>query len=194
MVILENLCVTESADYNSLCKKTGRSRTTLIQSINSLAKNGYIETQKVNPEREKSKVTFKLTYKGKSHAWNIGVDAENVLRIEGNSAVNNYVQLLKELPSLPRRYMFHHLALHFLQRYGWMEDDDDEYKKTLKESFQDGLMDSVGDEDYDSRNIFTPKIRNWLERIYSSEELKDLKEELYNIRNNINSTIERLPV
>jgi predicted transcriptional regulator len=195
--ILEECCMNEAADYNNLSTKTGRGRTTLIQSINSLVKYGYIKKQKVNPGYEKSKLIFRPTYKGMAHAWNnMGMDAEDVLKRIENQTINNYIQHIKELPLDPRAHLFGNLAYTFLYAHGLASKKfiDAEANNIVKASFRRGLLETIEENpDYDARNLLTTKIKKWIKKTYSSEELKEFKEELKKIRNNIDSTIELFP-
>lgn len=179
-------------DYNSLCKETERTRTTLMQSVNSLLKDGYIKEQKVNPTYEKSKLVFKLTNKGRYYVWNfMGLDAEDVLKDSEYPVVNDYILLAKKLPNYPRKYMFHSLAVEFLQTHGWIDDDK---KKIVKDSFRKAILESIQDPDYDISELFNVKIlEEWIRQMYSKEEIKEFKGKLSKIRDNLSKTIERFP-
>ena len=188
----------EAASYKSLSSKTGRRRTTLIQSINSLEEYGYMEKVKVNPKYEKSKLILKPTDKGIAYAWNyMGMDAQDILKRVKNPTIDEYLQHIKELPLGPRSDQFHNLAYTFLYPYARASDEwiDDEANNIVKESFRKGLLESIQENpNYDPRNLLTNKIKKWLKKTYSSKELTEFKENLIKTRNNIDSTINALPV
>ena len=205
--ILEECCKNQATDYKSLSSKTGRGRTTLIQSLNSLVKNGYIEKQQVSPGHEKSKLIFKPTYKGMAYAWNnIDMDVEDILKNVKNQNLNEYIQLLKEeLSDFPRTYLFNNLCkclfdnlahmFMYEDSWHWNKSIDAEADNIVKDSFRKGILESIHDDlNYNAKNLLTAKVKEWLMKIYSSEELKEFKEELRKIRNNIDSTIELFPV
>lgn len=190
--ILEHCCKNQGTDYDRLCKEIGKSKTTIIQSVNSLVRYGYIEKHKVNPKREKSKITIKPTYRGMNEAWRLGVDAEDILKQVENKDVNDFIYLIKELPDVPRRYIFHQLAVNLLGSAGWIDEMDK--KRLVKDSFNDGILESIKDPNFNAQELFNGKIKNWLVQMYSDEDLKKLKEELLTINCKSNSVIRELSV
>jgi hypothetical protein len=89
--------------------------------------------------------------------------------------------------NIPRMYFFRNLAYTFLYAYGWgpNESIDENADNIVKESFRRGMLESINDNedlDYDIKNLLTARIRKWLKKTHSSEELKELKEKLMKIK------------
>jgi hypothetical protein len=88
-------------------EKTKRDRITILQSIESLIKRNHVLKQKSEPEYEKSILIFKPTLLGKCYACTIiEVNIEDLLKLESDEEIANYLDVIKDITNPLQRKMF----------------------------------------------------------------------------------------
>ena len=69
-----------------------------------------------------------------------------------------------------------------------------ESRSTLvKKCFAEGLMELVQQEDYNPSKVFNEKCIQWLNKLFSHQELKEFKESFTRTKKNLTTTIEMFP-
>ena len=194
--ILGHLCTTTNASYQTLTKEIGRGRITILQSIESLIKHGYIEKQKVNPQKEKSKLTFLPTLKGVACLWKYyRFDLKKMVKIKEEDEVTTYVQFVRDVFKFEhQRPMLSRLFDNIEYNYYIFKTEDAERRRLIKESFTMGILELTQRRDYDPTKLFNEKGVQWLTKLYSREELNEFKELFVRTKQNLATIIERLRV
>lgn len=94
MNILNRVCRTKAADYNSLTEGTKRNRVTILQSIQSLIKRRLINEERQNPHHSKSKRIFKPTDRGVFYS--ISEDHSTMHKIDKAHSLPTILQVYKD--------------------------------------------------------------------------------------------------
>jgi hypothetical protein len=193
--ILRHICTTPSSSYKTLTEETGRNRITVLHSLKSLLKHRYIEEQKLNPKRSKSKLVFVPTIKGISFAWvNLKLKI-NVMVLPSDDQIANYIQYVKEaFGNSQQQQMLDRLFSEFQYRHLELENVKSSTKKEIiKDCFCRGLLELVRQNDHSSKTLGSKASMKWLNRIFSPEELGDIKKILTSTRDNLTITIQQFP-
>lgn len=194
--ILNHICSTSEATYWSLIQALKRDRVTILQSLKSLVKYRYVEQRKVNPQYEKSKVIFIPTFKGFGEAWlESSIKSKDIVNTRRTDEIVEYVQFIDSTFLLSQhkemlQLLFSKLAKGYSTDF---EPDTNDKRNLIKNSFQSGLLASIQSTDYNIDFLSKRETRIWLNKLYSSSELKEIKEHFMKIRDNISVTIERFP-
>jgi predicted transcriptional regulator len=195
--ILRHICTTVNPNYGSLVKEIGKDRITILQSLESLIEHRYVVKQKVNPNYEKSKLFFTPTHKGISYAFlNLKVDIKTIVN-SSNDEIGTYIEFVRETFHSSQHYrqmlepMFRELERGYVEVY---EDNTAKKKELVKDCFCMGLLSSAQHKNYDANILFSNNSTRWLNKLFSSEELRELKEVFSLAGNNLIKTSERIPV
>jgi hypothetical protein len=194
--ILNHICSTSEATYRSLVQVLKRDRVTVLQSLKSLVKYRYVEQRKINPQYEKSKVIFIPTFKGFGEAWlESSIHSKDIVNTKRTDEIVEYVQFIDStFLSSQHREMLQFLLSKLAKGYSTDYDPDTNDKRNLiKDSFQKGLLALIQSTEYNIDFLSKRETRIWLNKLYSSRELKEIKEHFIKIRDNISITIERFP-
>jgi predicted transcriptional regulator len=196
--ILKHICRTQNADYKTISKATGRDRITILQSLQSLMKRQYIYKQKIDPTRIKSKLIFQPTDKGMAYSIaNLDVDIDDVRKAHADADVLvEYNDLIKNIDDHIQRKQFEREMIKVLVMYNLFDDKGKtiitDRKAFLKQGIRIGLFNLTADKYYDPENLFTPQVVERLKEIFNTSELKELKEFLMKIRDNLDLSIKQL--
>lgn len=195
--ILNHICSTHEATYRSLVQALKKDRVTILQSLKSLVIYRYVEQRKMNPQYEKSKVIFVPTFKGFGESWlESSINSKDIVNTRRNDEITEYVQFIdntftplehKEMLQL----LFSRLAKGYLTDY---ETDANEEKNLIKQAFRSGLLELVQSRDYNIDFLSKNETGIWLNKLYSSKELKEIRDHFIKIRDNLSMTIERFPI
>jgi hypothetical protein len=194
--ILSHICTRKNVSYASLIKDIKKDRITILQSIESLIKYHYIEKEKVHPGHEKSKLIFIPTLRGKACAWSyFGLDIKDMVKTKKEDLITNYIEFIKDVfPSGQHKSMLTRLFSIIERDYLNIEEEGvDTKKRIVKESFANGILGLVQQEDYDVTRLFNNNSYQWLHKLYSQVELRGLKEFFVITEKNLISTIEKFP-
>jgi len=174
-----------------------KDRVTILQSLKSLVIYRYVEQRKMNPQYEKSKVIFVPTFKGFGESWlESSINSKDIVNTRRNDEITEYVQFIdntftplehKEMLQL----LFSRLAKGYLTDY---ETDANEEKNLIKQAFRSGLLELVQSRDYNIDFLSKNETGIWLNKLYSSKELKEIRDHFIKIRDNLSMTIERFPI
>ena len=195
--ILSHICTRKNVSYASLIKDIKKDRITILQSIESLIKYHYIEKEKIHPEHEKSKLIFIPTLRGKARAWSyFGLNVKDMVKTKKEDLITNYIEFIKDVfPSGQHKPMLSRLFSIIERDYLNIEEEGvDTKKRIVKESFANGILELVQQEDYDVTRLFNNNSNQWLHKLYSQVELRGLKEFFVITKKNLISTIEKFPV
>jgi hypothetical protein len=196
MKILNHICSTSEATYRSLIQVLKRDRVTILQSLKSLVKYRYVEQRKINPQYEKSKIIFMPTFKGFGEAWlESSIQSKDIVNTKRTDEIVEYVQFIDStfLPSQHTemlQFLFSKLSKGYSTDY---EPDTNNKRNLIKDSFRKGLLALIQSTEYNIDFLSKRETRIWLNKLYSSRELKEIKEHYMKIRDNISMTIERFP-
>jgi hypothetical protein len=196
--ILKHICKTQNADYKTISKATGRDRITILQSLQPLMRRHYIYKQKIDPNRIKSKLIFKPTDKGMAYSIaNLDVDIDDVRKAHIDADVLvEYNDLIKNIANHIQRKQFEREMIKVLVLYDLFDDKGKtiitDRKGFLKQGIRIGLFNLTADKHYDPENLFTLQVVERLKEIFSTYELKELKEFLMKIRDNLDLSIKQL--
>src|SRR5437763_12848637 len=157
-MILRIICTTNTVTYKTLMEKIDRDRATIVQSVESLIKHGYIEKQKVNPEYEKSKLIFKPTFLGKHHAWRLlNISLEEIMKVDKDEQISNYLEFIKDVSDLSQRErLLQPLSILLTSYISWKSKGNisvEEKKEILKDGFKKGLLELVQNKDYNAKSL-----------------------------------------
>ena len=189
--ILIHVCKAKDADFKTICKETGKKRTTIIQSIDPMIRRRLINKIRVDPLLVKSRVIFVPTYKGKSYLEAFGLNVEDIFRTETDPNILEYLQIVDQFPSTSqRKVMLRELAFNVLDLL--IIDGQGNIKKedkiaAIKEAFLDSLTRLIDTDDLSS--LINDKTIQWVTRFFSANEVKELGKKFFRINKNSNSTI-----
>ena len=201
--ILRLICTTRDASYWTLMRETKRDRTTILQSVESLIKHGFIEKKKVNPEYEKSRLIFKATPMGKQMAWEyLHMNLEDIMKFEDDPQIINYLAFIKNISDpAQHKALLQPLSDVLTSPRAWLREgrieSDEEVRSTrreiLRDSFKESLLELLQNKNYDAKKLFNTESIKWFKELFTSEEIKEIKEYMRQIIENANLTIERFP-
>lgn len=194
--ILRHLCTTPNANYNTLTKEIDRDRITILQSIESLIKYRYVEKERANPQKEKSKLTFLPTLKGVAGLWGaFPFDLKEMIEIKQDNEITRYLKFVKDVFKFEHQEpMLRRLFNYIKYNYMRLQKEDAERKKQIKKSFTMGILELAQRSDFDATRLFNEKGVQRLTKLYSKEELNEFKELFVRTKQNLTTIIERLPV
>jgi hypothetical protein len=197
--IIRILTTHSGVTYKALIEKIRKDRITLLQSIESLILQDYVEKQKINPEFERSKLVFRPTLVAKHYAWHtLGVDIEDILRIEGDQDILNYFELIKDISDPLQRQKFIEPLTLIITSYGTWESKgkiDPELKRdSIKKGFHNGITELVQRSKNDIEKFFNQKNEEQLRKLFSVAELKEFKNLFEIMGNNFIKSSRKIPV
>ena len=201
--ILRIVCTTRDATYSTLIQETKRDRTTVLQSVESLIKHGFIEKQKVNPEYEKSKLIFKATPTGKQIAWEyLQMDLEDIMKLEDDPLIANYLEFIKDISDpVQRKALLLPLSDLLKSPRAWISEsriaDNEEIRgirrEIIRDSFKESLLELVQNKNYEAKDLFNAERIKWFTKIFTSKEIKEIREYIRLVAYKANLTIEKFP-
>lgn len=196
--ILRIVCTTRDATYSTLIQETKRDRTTVLQSVESLIKHGFIEKQKVNPEYEKSRLIFKATPTGKQIAWKyLQMDLEDIMKLEDDPLVAHYLEFIKDISDpVQRKALLQPLSDLLTSPTAWGADYEETRsirREIITDSFKESLLELLQNKNYEAKNLFNTERIKWFKKIFTSKEIKEITEYIRLVADNSNLTIERFP-
>jgi hypothetical protein len=193
--VLRHICTTSNASYKTLAYETKRHRITILHSLKSLLRDGYIEEQKIGPKYSKSKLVFLPTLKGISFAWVNWKLKINDMMLPNNDQIANYIQYVKEaFGNSQQQQMLDLLFNQFKYRNQELENVNPSTKKEIiKDCFCRGLIELDRQNDHSSKTLSSKASMRWLNRIFSPEELGEIKKILKSTRDNLTVTIQHFP-
>ena len=180
-------------------EQTRRDRITLLQSVESLILQGYVKKQKINPEFERSKLVLQPTLMAKHLAWtSLGVDIENILKIESDQDIFVYFELIKDVSDSLQRQKFIDPLTSIITSYGTWESKgkiDPELKRdSIKKGFRVGITELAQGTKNDVDGFFNERTVEWLRKLFSVAELGDFKKLFEMMGNNLIKTSKKIPV
>jgi DNA-binding MarR family transcriptional regulator len=196
--ILRILTTNSRVTYKTLIEQIRRDRITLLQSVESLILQGYVEKQKINPEFERSKLVLRPTMIGKHFAWHsLGVDIDDILKIEGDQDILNYFELIKDV-SDPKRQKFIDPLSSIITSYGTWESKgkiDLELKRdSIKKGFHSGITELAQGNKNDVDRFFNQRTLGQLRKLFSVAELREFKNLFKIMGNNFIKTSKKIPL
>jgi hypothetical protein len=197
--ILYHVCTIDNVNYETLTEEIGRDRITILQSIESLIKHGYIEKQKDNPQKEKSKLAFVPTLRGMACIWSFyPFDLKLSIsryKIQKEDEITTYLAFVNDVFKFKHQHpMLKDLFANIERDYLNIEKGHAAKKRLIKECFTAGILKLIQQKDYDARKLFNRKGIQWLNTLYSKEELNEFKEFFVRTKQNLTITIEQFPV
>jgi hypothetical protein len=196
--ILRHVSKTSNADYKTISKETDRDRITILQSLQPLIKRHYIYKQKIDPNRIKSKLIFKPTQKGIAYAIAfLGVDSNHIMKAQDDaSQIIKYNKFIEQINDSKLRKQLAESMMTKLIEYDLFDDKGSiiitSRQDMIKQGFRMAILEQAKDKDFDPHNLFNPQSVKLLTKIYNPDELKEFKESLIRIKNNLELTIEQL--
>lgn len=197
--IIRILTTYSRVTYKTLIEQTRRDRITLLQSMESLIIQGYVEKQKINPEFERSKLVFRPTLMAKHLAWtSLGVNVEDILKIDRDQDILNYLELIKDVTDpLQRQKFIDPLAL-IITSYGTWESKgkiDPEIKRdSIKKGFHSGITELAQGSKNEVDMFFSQRIVEQLRKLFSVTELRKFKNLFETMGNNFIKSSRKIPV
>jgi hypothetical protein len=167
--------------------------------MESLIIQGYVEKQKINPEYERSKMVFRPTLMAKHLAWTtLGVNIEDILKIEGDQDIFNYFELIKDISNPLHRQKFIDPLSSIITSYGTWESKgkiDPELKKdSIKKGFHSGITELAQGSKNDVERFFNQKNVEQLRKLFSTTELREFKNQFEIMGYNFIKTSKKIPV
>jgi hypothetical protein len=197
--ILRILTTQSRVTYRVLIQQIRRDRITLFQSVESLTLQGYIVKHKINPEFERSKLLLRPTLMAKHLAWtNLGVDIEDILKIEGDQDIFNYFELIKDVSDPLQRQKFIDPLSSIITSYATWENKgkiDPKLKRdTIKEGFCNGILELVKRPKNDVDKFFNQITVEWLKKLFSTAELREFGNVFEIMGNNLIRSSKKIPI
>jgi predicted transcriptional regulator len=193
MKILQIVCTRNNVTYEMLIEETNRDRITVLQSINSLIKRNYVIRQKVDPEHEKSKLLFKPTQFGKQYAFKVKVSLEEILKAEKDEDVIKYFEIIRDLTDASQRNEFTQPLEELLFRPASPLFYKKENSPFLRRALKKGILNCIQKDSYDVSRLLNERSAQLLKELLKPNDIRELKNSLINVRNNLSKTIQRLP-
>ena len=185
--------------YKTLIEEIHRDRITLLQSVESLILQGYVEKQKINPEFERSKLVLRPTLIAKHLAWtSLGVNIEDILKTEGDQDNFKYFELIKDVSEPLQRQKFIEPLSLIITSYGTWESKgkiDPELKRnSIKKGFHNGITELAQGSKNDVDRFFNQKAVKQLRKLFSVAELREFKNLFETMGTNFIKTSKKIPV
>jgi hypothetical protein len=196
--ILRILTTNSRVTYKTLIEQIHRDRITLLQSVESLIIQGYVEKQKINPEFERSKLVLRPTMIGKHHAWHsLGVEIEDILKIEEDQEILNYFELIKDVSDqLQCQKFIEPLSLIITSVASWESKGkiDPKLKRdSIKKGFHSGITELAQGSKNDVDRFFNQRTLGLLRKLFSVAELREFKNLFEIMGNNLIKTSKKIP-
>lgn len=191
--ILKHVCMKRNADYKTLSKATDRDRITLLQSLQSLNKHRLVYREKDNPNRVKSKLIFKPTHKGRAYASTfLGMDLDDIRNAQfDDDERRKYRDLIKQVANPSKRKKNERLMMKDLLLENLFQDDGNipDIHKLLSQLVRLRLLRFVKSTNFDFNELFGTTGANELKAISTRSELREFKELMTSLRDNLDSSI-----
>jgi hypothetical protein len=167
--------------------------------MESLILQGYVGKQRINPEFERSKLVFRPTLKAIHLAWTtLGVDIEDILKIEGDQDILNYFELIKNISDPLQRQKFIDPLSLIITSYGTWESRgkiDPELKRdSIKKGFHSGITELVQGSKSDVDRFWNQNTVEQLRKLFSVAERREFKNLFETMGNNLIRTSKKIPV
>ena len=191
--ILKHVCMKRNADYKTLSKATDRDRITLLQSLQSLNKHRLVYREKDNPNRVKSKLIFKPTHKGRAYASTfLGMDLDDIRNAQiDDDERRTYRDLIKQVANPSKRKKNERLMMKDLLLENLFQDDGNIriFTSLLSQLVRLRLLRFVKSTNFDFNELFVLTGANELKAISTRSELREFKELMTSLRDNLDSSI-----
>src|SRR5215467_3425797 len=129
-------------------------RITILQSIESLIKHGYIKKQKDNPQKEKSKLTFVPTLRGMACIWpfypfDLKLSISRY-KVQKEDEISRYLAFVNDVFKFTHQYpILKDLFTRIERDYLNIEKGHATKKRLIKECFTAGILNLIQQKDYD---------------------------------------------
>ena len=159
----------------------------------------YIYKQKIDPNRIKSKLIFKPTQKGIAYAIGfLGVDSNHIMKGQDDaSQITNYNQFIEQINDSKLRKQLAESMMTKLIEYDLFDDKGSliitSRQDMIKQAFRMAILEQTKDKDFDPHNLFNPQSIKLIIKINNPDEIKEFKEFLIRLKNNLELTIKQLP-
>jgi hypothetical protein len=182
-----------NADYKTLSKATDRDRITLLQSLQSLNKHRLVYREKDNPNRVKSKLIFKPTHKGRAYASTfLGMDLDDIRNAQfDDDERRKYRDLIKQVANPSKRKKNERLMMKDLLLENLFQEDGNipDIDKLLYQLTRVRLLRFIRIKNFDFNELFGTTGANELKAISTRSELREFKELMTSLRDNLDSSI-----
>ena len=167
--------------------------------MESLIIQGYVEKQKINPEFERSKLVFRPTLMAKHLAWtSLGVNVEDILKIDRDQDILNYLELIKDVTDPLQRQKFIDPLTLIITSYGTWESKgkiDPEIKRdSIKKGFHSGITELAQGSKNEVDMFFSQRTVGQLRKLFSVTELRKFKNLFETMGNNFIKSSRKIPV
>jgi hypothetical protein len=71
--------------------------------------------------------------------------------------------------------------------------EPDEKREIIRDGFKEALLELFKNKNYDAKTLFNNKSVKWFRKLFTSNEIKEIKEDILQVVDNANLTIERFP-
>jgi hypothetical protein len=191
--IVKHVCMRRDADYKTLSKATDRDRITLLQSLQSLNKHRLVYREKDNPNRVKSKLIFKPTHKGRAYASTfLGMDLDDIRNAQfDDDERRKYRDLIKQVANPSKRKKNERLMMKDLLLENLFQEDGNipDIDKLLYQLTRVRLLRFIRIKNFDFNELFGTTGANELKAISTRSELREFKELMTSLRDNLDSSI-----
>jgi predicted transcriptional regulator len=191
--VLKHVCQTKDADYKTISKETDRDRITILQSLHSLMKQHYVQKQKVEPDRIKSKLIFKPTRKGMIYAIGLlEIPYDKVLKAHPNAEQlleydNPYLDYLSD-PLQRNRVMYYWIKT-LIDKKAFDNEGRLVSPSTIKIASLRAMLNLFADREFDPDTLFKSENKSMKSK---RNEFEELRKFLQRMKNNLDLTIDRL--
>jgi predicted transcriptional regulator len=196
--ILKHVCMRRDADYKTLSKATDRDRITLLQSLHSLMKHRLVYREKDNPNLVKSKLIFRPTPRGRAYASTfLKMDLDDIRYAQSDDDERRkYRDFIKQVANPSKRKRNERLMMKDLLLENLFQDDGNipDIDKLLYQLTRVRLLKFVKSRrNFDFNELFGTTGANELKAISTRSELREFKELMTSLRDNLDSSIKCLP-
>ena len=196
--ILSHVCKKKNTDYSSLIEKLGKNRITILQSINSLIKRGFVSGEKINSSQSKSKLIFWPTEKGICYSvafLNLNVDdAIKLFGEEGELA--KYRELIDTVGDYDSRAELMKNSCKFMLELNLFTNEGKSRVVDRKQLFQIGFVNALtsltSDGKFEPREFFSNQTVDSLKKVLTESEIKEVSKYLSDLKDNINIIMNKL--
>jgi hypothetical protein len=141
---------------------------------------------------------FKATLTTKELAWRqLGIRLEDIMKLEEDEQITNYLEFIKNITDpLQQTEFLEQLSDLLTSPRAWTSEGKikpDEKREIIIDGFKEALLELFKNKNYDAKNLFNNKNIKWFQKLFTSNEIKEIKEDILQVVDNANLTIERFP-
>jgi hypothetical protein len=124
------------------------------------------------------------------------------VKIDDDPQIANYLEFIKDIPDpVQRKALLQPLSDVLTSPRAWLREgrveSNYEVRSTrrdiLRDSFKESLLELLQNKNYEAKNLFNTERIKWFKKIFTSKEIKEIRDFIRFVADNGNLTIDRFP-